>query len=33
MTELVNQGAAHRVVLEHRDDVDIGHARKLEALL
>jgi hypothetical protein len=32
MPELMNQGAAHHVILEHRDDIGIGHPRELMVL-
>jgi hypothetical protein len=32
-TELVNQGATHRAILECRDDIGIGHTGKLVAFL
>jgi hypothetical protein len=31
--ELMNQGVTRHAVLEHRDDVGVGHTRKLVGLL
>jgi hypothetical protein len=33
VAELVNQGASHHAAPEHRDDVGVGHTRKLMVLL